>query len=60
MISLVDAQGTHDLSRARFARLRPARFARGLAAHRNAAVLALRPPTIPPPTPPTPSHSPRG
>ena len=35
------AQGAHDLSRARFARLRPARFARGLAAHRNAAVLAL-------------------
>ena len=42
MISLVDAQGAHDLSRARFARLRPARFARGLAAHRNAAVLALQ------------------
>ena len=42
MISLVDAPGAHDLSRARFARLRPARFARGLAAHRNAAVLALQ------------------
>ena len=37
----MDAPGAHDLSRARFARLRPARFARGLAAHRNAAVLAL-------------------
>ena len=42
MISLVDDQSAHDLSRARFARLRPARFARGLAAHRNAAVLALQ------------------
>ena len=39
---MVDAPGAHDLSRARFARLRPARFARGLAAHRNAAVLALQ------------------
>ena len=36
------APGAHNLSRARFARLRPARFARGLAAHRNAAVLALQ------------------
>ena len=42
MISLVDDQSAHDLSRARFARLRPARFARGLAAHRNTAVLALQ------------------
>ena len=41
MISRVDAPGAHDLSRARFARLRPARFARGLAARRNAVVLAL-------------------